>query len=101
MKYKIAFLSLIACGISFSASSKLQIPNIFSDNMVIQADTVAGIWGHATPGAQVSVSTSWGETASSKADKSGKWNIGIKTPVASYNPLSLSLINVSEPTRPY
>lgn len=96
MKYKIALISLIASGISFSASSKLLIPHIFSDNMVIQADTIAQLWGYASPDAQVCITSSWGAKASTKADKSGKWKIGIETPTPSYDDLSIKITDKSD-----
>ena len=96
MKFKIVLFTLLACGVSLPVSSKLQMPNIFSDNMVLQADTIARLWGHATPGALVVISTSWGEKTSSKADESGKWSSGIKTPLPSYDPLSITITDKSD-----
>lgn len=96
MKYKIALFFFLAVGIIFTASSKLRIPHIFSDNMVIQADTTAQLWGYATPGAQVRVESSWGAEASTKADKSGKWTVGIKTPAASYKDLNITITDNSD-----
>lgn len=78
-------------GIAFSASSKLKIPHFFSDNMVIQADTIARIWGYATPSAKVTVSGSWGAEDSATADGSGKWTAGIRTPKPSYDELSITI----------
>lgn len=39
-----AFLAL-----AFSSNAKIELPNIFTDNMVIQADTMAAIWGKPLP----------------------------------------------------
>lgn len=95
-KLKIVLFSFLASGISFTASCKLQIPHIFSDNMVIQADTTIRLWGYATPEALVSVASSWGADVSSIADKSGKWMIGLKTPPPSYDPLRITIIDKSD-----
>lgn len=96
MKTKIALFTLLGFGVSFTVSSKLHIPHIFSDNMVLQADTLVRIWGEATPGGEVCVATSWGEKAISSADKSGKWSIGIRTCAPSYDPQSVTITDNSD-----
>ncbi|MDE6497731.1 MAG: sialate O-acetylesterase [Muribaculaceae bacterium] len=96
MKHKISIITLLACGIPFVASSKLSMPHLFSDNMVIQADTVARLWGHAEPGALVSATGSWGAESSCKADSSGHWQLGIATPAASYEALCLTVTDKSD-----
>lgn len=85
----ITFGLILSAG--FSANSKISMPHIFSDNMVIQADSVATLWGTASPGAIVEIKGSWGADASVKADKAGKWRIGIATPEASYTPYSIEI----------
>lgn len=94
--FKIALFSFLAGGISFTASCKLQIPHIFSDNMVIQADTTIRLWGYASPEALVNVTSSWGADVSSIADNSGKWMIGLKTPPPSYDPLRITIVDKSD-----
>lgn len=78
------------------AFSKLNIPRVFSDNMVIQADTVARMWGLAAPGARVEVATSWGAKAASMADSSGRWELGIKTPAPSYEAHTITVRDKSD-----
>ena len=87
-------LTLAAAGllmIAFAGAGKISMPHVFTDNMVLQADTVAAIWGRATPGARVTASGSWGASASAKADSEGRWRLGLRTPEASYEPLSLTV----------
>jgi len=55
---------------------------MFSDNMVIQRNTEAPVWGSADAGEKVSIATSWGANASTTADKDGKWKVTLKTPKA-------------------
>ncbi|MDG1357462.1 MAG: sialate O-acetylesterase [Akkermansiaceae bacterium] len=55
---------------------------LFTDHMVIQRETQAPVWGTADAGEQVSVSGSWGESAATTTDASGKWMVKLKTPKA-------------------
>lgn len=79
-----------------SVSAEIKMPHIFSDNMVLQSDTIAMLWGSASPDAKVSIDSSWGEKASAIADKQGKWETGISTPLPSFEPLSLSITDESD-----
>lgn len=60
------------------ASSQFKLANIFSDNMVIQRDMRAPVWGKASPGETVSVEFS-GHTISTRADEDGKWMVRLPT----------------------
>ncbi|MDE6270058.1 MAG: sialate O-acetylesterase, partial [Muribaculaceae bacterium] len=91
MKIKVLLLLLAAGGCLNHASAKVGMPHCFSDNMVLQADTVAQLWGRATPGAQVCVNCSWGEEAASTADASGKWRVGVSTPAPSYEAYTVTV----------
>jgi len=55
---------------------------LFADGMVIQRETQAPVWGTADAGEHVTVSASWGKTAATTADASGKWMVKLKTPKA-------------------
>ena len=55
---------------------------LFTDHMVIQRETQAPVWGSADAGEKVSVTGSWGESAATTADASGKWMVKLKTPEA-------------------
>ena len=63
--------------------AKVTLPSIFSDNMVLQQKTDAAVWGKASPGEEVTVSTSWSaKTYTCKAGDDGKWKLYVKTPKA-------------------
>lgn len=71
--------------------AKIVLPPIFSDNMVLQQQTDAPVWGQAKPGATVKVTTSWnGKTYVTKADSEGKWKLSVGTPKAG-GPYQLTL----------
>ena len=73
------------------AQAKVRLPHLIGDNMVLQQLTDARLWGWAKPGQTVKVTVSWSnETATAKADKDGQWLVKVKTPAASYEPLSIT-----------
>lgn len=80
------FLSiLLLLFTALSIKAELKLPNIFSNNMLLQQNADVNIWGWADKGQTVTVSTSWSaQRYSAKADKTGKWKIKIATPVAGY-----------------
>jgi sialate O-acetylesterase len=81
MNLKTLSLSLLT-SFSFSLFAEIKPAQIFSDNMVIQRETKAPVWGWADPGEKVSISGSWGETASTIANEHGKWLVQLQTPAA-------------------
>ena len=51
------FLPLLAL-LALSAQAKVRLSHLVGDNMVLQQQTEARLWGWAKPGAQVKVTTS-------------------------------------------
>jgi len=68
----------------FTANAKVKLPTVLSDNLVLQQQTNASLWGYASPGHKVTITTSWNNTKRyrTKADKQGKWKIKIAVPKA-------------------
>lgn len=61
----------------------LSLPEIFSDNMVLQQQTRVAIWGKSQADKDVSVAPSWKDTIYRvKADNVGNWMIKMSTPKA-------------------
>ncbi len=85
-------LTLAALALTFTGvQAKVRLPHILGDNMILQQNTEANLWGWDKPGVQVSVTTSWSsEKYSTKTSKDGKWSVKIQTPKASYTPLSIT-----------
>ena len=71
--------------------SHLTMPHIYSDHMVIQADTLARLHGQAAPGAAVKAQGCWGAESSATADRNGNWQLLIRTPAPSFDPLKLTV----------
>ena len=88
MKRLISFMfSLLAV----LAANALEIPEIFGDNMVLQQNTKAKVWGWAEAGHYIKVTASWTADAYvAKAQKDGRWMIEVSTPVASYDKYSIT-----------
>ena len=78
------FLALMALA-ALSAQAKVRLSHLVGDNMVLQQQTEARLWGWAKPGAQVKVTTSWSSDVTTvKAAKDGAWIAKVRTPKASY-----------------
>ncbi len=91
MMNKRTILCTMLAAVAFTAQAKVKLPHIIGDNMVLQQQTEARLWGWAGAGKTVRVTTSWNsETVSAKAGKDGKWLVKVKTPKASYEPQSIT-----------
>ena len=84
----IAALALMVAG----AQAKVRLSHLVGDNMVLQQQTEARLWGWAKPGSEVKVTTSWSDrVVTAKAGKDGAWLVkSPMTPKASYQPLSIT-----------
>ena len=80
---KILLLLTIFMGRLSILHTKIVLSPLFSDNMVLQQDTDAPIWGTAAPGKRVTISCSWAKgIVSTQADAEGQWRAIIRTPKA-------------------
>jgi len=81
---KILFVMLTA--VMFHATAvfgNVKLPYFFSDNMILQQQSDAAVWGWADPDTKVTITTSWNKkkyTVAVNAD--GKWKTTVATPVA-------------------
>ena len=68
---------------SSNVCGEVKLPAIFGDNMVLQQQTDAAIWGSAANNKTVTVNTSWNRKRYSvSAGRDGKWKLKVTTPVA-------------------
>jgi len=70
--------------------AQLVVPEIFSDNMVLQRDKPVPVWGKASPGQAVSVSFG-GSSQNAKADAAGQWKIMLPSMKANAVPQSMTV----------
>ena len=90
MPKKILFI-VFASLLSLCAQSKVRLPHIIGDNMVLQQNTDVRLWGWGKSGSTVKVTVSWSsQEYSAKVSKDGKWLVSVRTPEASYTPLSIT-----------
>jgi len=89
----VAILGLIG---SFQMNAAIKLPALFSDNMMLQQQSNAPIWGWADKNQTIKIQTSWdSKTYEVKADKSGKWKIALQTPAAG-GPYEISVSDGAE-----
>ena len=77
--------SIFLLGMFLSCSNnlnQLQLSPLFSDNMVLQRNTFANIWGKGTPNKKIKIITDWGEKVILKCNSDSSWNGQVKTPEA-------------------
>ena len=77
-------------------SARIELPKIFTDNMVLQQKTDAPVWGKSLPNKDVKIITSWDKkTYTVRSDNDGKWNVKVKTPAAG-GPYAISISDGKE-----
>lgn len=89
-KAPLFLLLIIFLGCKNNIPSNIEIPSLFSDNMVLQQQSLAPIWGWASPGSTINIEANWGKNTSTKTSKEGKWKAEISTPAAG-GPYSITI----------
>ncbi|MFV8466176.1 sialate O-acetylesterase [Flavobacterium sp. LB1P62] len=92
--------------LSHSAFANVTLPNVLSDNMVLQRNSEVTIWGWANPQEEVVITPSWNhQVYKIKASNQAKWEINIPTPkeggpftisIKGYNEIVLKNILIGE-----
>ncbi|QEM05264.1 sialate O-acetylesterase [Mucilaginibacter rubeus] len=77
---------LLASGLGLclfiSTQAQVKLASIFTDNMVLQQQSEAPIWGWDKAGSTVTVNTSWNKkNYKAKVNANGKWLVKVSTPV--------------------
>jgi len=69
--------------LSITVYAQVKMPSFISDNMVLQQEFDAPLWGWAKPGTPITITTSWDNTVyQSFADYNGDWLVKVATPSA-------------------
>ncbi len=85
------FAAILFLCFALSTSAKIELPAIFTDNMVLQQQTDAPIWGKATPKKTIEIITSWDKKSYTiTAGENGKWKTFLRTPAAG-GPYTISI----------
>lgn len=91
-----ASIVLLSCVVS---QAKLRLPQLISDGMVIQQNSDVRLWGWDEPNTKITVSPSWtSDKKECTSDKNGKWETVVRSPRASYTPLSITFEGKGEIT---
>ena len=81
--YKRILCQVLCVTAMFQAHATIKLPALFSDNMMLQQESNAPVWGWADKNQEIKIQTSWdAKTYDVKADKEGKWKIALQTPAA-------------------
>ena len=84
-------ITTLICISATSASAIIKLPSLIGDNMVLQQQSDARLWGEATPQSTVKINPSWtDETIEVKANESGQWKASVSTPAATTEPCSIT-----------
>lgn len=84
--------SLVFVVLAVVSVKAIELPEIFGDNMMLQQQTQAKLWGWAKSGNTVEVAPSWEQNTYKVAvGKDGKWEIAVNTPAASYEEYSINI----------
>ena len=95
-----AFLAAVmAVCCAGGVAAQLHLNPLIADNMVLQQQAEARLWGTADPGAQVCVAASWGKTVEVRADKAGRWLAAIPTLEASFEPAEITFASGGDTVR--
>lgn len=77
LTFLILILSLAACSVK---NSELNLPAIFSDNMVLQQQKQVNLWGWSDPDTKITIEGSWGAMSTATTAPDSSWQTIIETP---------------------
>jgi sialate O-acetylesterase len=77
--YLVVLLLIAGCS---KGPSKLELPSLIGDNMVIQQKIESNFWGKAVKGTTIKVTPSWSKEVSATAGEDNRWNVTIPAPEA-------------------
>ncbi len=79
----VSIICIIFLGLSINGFAQISLPSIIEDNMVLQQNFEAPIWGWAKTGQIVNIKGSWNNISKkTTADEDGKWMLKLTTPQA-------------------
>ncbi len=80
---RLILATLLVSLLSVSAGAKVKMPAIFADNMVLQQNTDANIWGKGDAGKKVTVAPGWTKQKyTTTVASDGTWHLAVPTPAA-------------------
>lgn len=97
--YRTGLLAIVGCSavLAGRASADVKLPDLFSDNMVLQRGINAPVWGTADPGEAVTV-TLGDQKQTATADNNGKWMVKL-APLTAGGPFDMTVSGKNSLTR--
>ena len=87
-------MNLLLLSMSAVLNAEIKLPDIISDHMVVEQRTAVKLWGWSYPNENVRIIPSWGNSADTRTDVNGLWEIVIDTPPASDQTYSITFIDL-------
>ena len=86
-------LLIFAVCLSVGASAKVELPKVLGSNMVLQQNSMANLWGKATPNSKITITVSWNKLRKiqTSADGEGRWSAKVDTPAATFEPQTITI----------
>lgn len=99
MKQRLIIPALLL-SVPFMANARIELPDIVGDNMVLQQNSDASLWGWAKPGSIITVAGSWNpeKKVTAKTSSSGRWDVKLPTPAATFSPFTIDISGDSSDT---
>ncbi len=92
--FKKIFILVVLCAFCAGAEAKVVLPDILSDNMVLQHSTNVNLWGKAAPDNIVQIKLTWCDTTYvCKSDSYGNWIVKVPTKEPTYEPQQVTVID--------
>ncbi|MCE9556075.1 MAG: sialate O-acetylesterase [Planctomycetes bacterium] len=80
----------LTLGMASILQADVKLPNVFSDNMVLQRDRPLPVWGTASPEEEVTVKLG-DKSATTKAGADGKWKVELPAMPANAQPQTMTV----------
>lgn len=86
------FTLLVPFLFCFMLNAKVVLPDVLSDNMVIQQNSTIKLWGTAKAKTAVKIKVSWSTVSyTCRSEKNGQWQLWIKTNAASFQKHTITI----------
>ena len=86
------FTLLVPFLFGFMLNAKVVLPDMLSDNMVIQQNSSIKLWGTAKAKTSVKIKVSWSTVPyTCRSEKNGQWQISIQTNAASFQKHTITI----------
>ncbi|MFP6601238.1 MAG: sialate O-acetylesterase, partial [Pirellulaceae bacterium] len=92
MNVFVSFVLLSVTAVAAAAEQELELAAPFTNDMILQRQTVVPVWGFDAPDAQVTVEFA-GQKKTAVANKSGDWIVKLKPLAVSHKERSLTVTN--------